>query len=475
MAPDQLRNIPESLEMENAVLNCILISEDAAAIAMGMLRASHFYNIVNVRIYRAMLYLAETGEPIDTLTVTNRLDEQGDLEKVGGAYHITGLIDNLPSAARAEHYCQVVLSRANERFTLAALHEAAEGIYAGEMTAEEAQGRVFELADNIDSKGFDSFGSFLPATMARIEMIAEKGMIPGVSTGHIDLDKKLGGLVPGHLVMVAGRPSMGKTAFALGIMKATASAGHPGAIASVESTAIELVTRCIMQARSNDDLSQPHAGIITKAALAAARKEVEILEDLPIWIDDSGLQHIDQIRARARRLKSQHGIEILMVDYLQLISGSKAENRRLEVREYTQKLKTMAKDLDITVLCLSQLSRAPELRSKLEKRPIMADLRETGDIEQDADEIMFLYRPEYYQIETELKGMFKGRDNKNLCEVRLAKHRDGPTGTIELTWLGHKVQFFDRAQFLKDEDMPGYLEHLNKSQPPPGADDESPF
>ena len=475
MASDDLRVLPQNLEMESAVLNCILLSEDAAAVAMGILRPTHFYKMAHSTIYQAMLDLSETGEPIDTLTVTNRLQEQGNLERVGGAFYITGLMEQLPSATGIEHYCQIVLDRANERATLAALHEASEGIYANEMTAEEAQGRVFELSDHLDPRGFSSFESYLPETIKRIETIAELGLIPGISTGHKDLDKIMGGVVPGHLVIIAGRPSMGKTAFALGIIKYMASQGHPGAIASIESTAVELLMRCLMQGRPNDDGSRPHEGIITKTALAAARREVEKFKEYPIWIDDSGLQHIDQIRARARRLKSQHGIEVLMVDYLQLLSGVKAENRRVEVGEYTKRLKWMAKDLNIVVLCLSQLSRAPEIRSKLEKRPIMADLRETGDIEQDADEILFLYRPEYYGIDVEIKGRFKDRDNKNLCEVRVAKHRDGPTDTIELTWLPHKVQFLDRAQYLTAEDMPPYVDYSQRSEPPPGSDDGVPF
>ncbi len=475
MAPDDLRVLPQNLEMESAVLNCILLSEDAAAVAMGILRPTHFYKMAHTTIYQAMLDLSETGEPIDTLTVTNRLQEQGNLERVGGAYYITGLMEQLPSATGIEHYCQTVLDRANERSTLAALHEASEGIYANEMTAEEAQSRVFELSDNLDPRGFSSLGEVLPETMRRIEAIAEEGMMPGIPFGHKDVDKILGGGEPGELIFIAGRPSMGKTAFAMGIIKYLASQGHPGAVASMETSALKLAMRYLMQARSNDDPSRAHEGIITKQAVIAARKEAEIIEKYPIWIDDNGLQHIDQLRARARRMKSQFGIEILMVDYLQLLSGSKAENRRLEIGEYTRKLKIMAKDLNIIVLCLSQLSRAPELRSINDRRPIMSDLRESGDIEQDADKILFLYRPEVYGIKIEVKGQFKDRDNENLCEVRVAKHKDGPTGTAELTWLPYKAQFLDRAQYLTKDDMPEYVDYSERSQPPPGSDEETPF
>jgi len=452
----------------------MLKDPDALDTAIGMIKPGQFYKEAHNKIFRAMIDLSNAGEPVDTITLSSHLSKTGDLERVGGAFYLTGLWDEILSVTSQEHYCQIVVDRANERATLAALHEASEGIYANRMTAEEAQSKVFELADDLDTRGFSSLESYLPATMERIETIFNEGMMPGISTGHVDLDKIMGGFAPGHLVIVAGRPSMGKTAFAMGVTEFVASKGHPAAIVSIESTAIELVMRSLMQARSDSDTSRPHEGIITKDALEAAYKKVERLKEYPIWFDDSGLQHIDQIRARARRLKSQYGIEILMVDYLQLLSGGTKENRRLEIREYTQKLKMMAKDLQITVMCLSQLSRAPELRSKTEKRPIMSDLRETGDIEQDADEILFLYRPEYYGILKEVKGVYKDRDNENLCEVRLAKHRDGPTGTIELTWIKKKVQFFDRAQYLTVEDMPGYSEHQQKeSQPPP--DDDAPF
>jgi replicative DNA helicase len=386
--------------------------------------------------------------------VANHLDKINLLDKVGGAYYLTGLQDSIPSASNVEHYAQIVLDRANERSTIAVLHEASEGIYNGDLSADEAQGKVFDLSDNIDPKGFVNFGSFMPQTLDTLEIIAKDGIIPGIKTGHVDLDKKIGGFKPGDLVIIGARPSMGKTSFAMGIAKDMGSSGVPLAICSIESGGSELAMRYLLQARPDDDTTKIQEGIVTSTAVKYAKKEAEAIQAYPIWIDDSGLQTIDQIRARARRLKSQHDIQVLFVDYLQLMSGSKADSRRLEIGEYTRKLKLLAKDLHITVACLSQLSRAPELRNKNDRRPLMADLRESGDIEQDADIILFLYRPTYYGLETEMKGKWKDRDNTNLAEVIIAKQRNGPTGMVELNFFESKAMFTDREQYLSDDDRP---------------------
>ena len=463
MAPKDIELPPQDIESEEAILGGILIDPRAAGDALSILRASHFYKTQNASIFRAMVNLFDDGYPIDTLTLTDRLSEQNLLEKIGGAYYLTGLAERVPSAANITSYCKIVIARANERLTISACHEAIRDIHTREIGAEEAHANIMATMDRIDTTGeYKSFEEIVPAAQAVIEMVYKTGRIPGISTGYVDLDKYTGGFTPGDLVILAGRPSMGKTALGMNILRNMASKGHAGANASIESSGQELAIRYLLQARANDDTTDYVAGHITPEAMGAIRKEAKTLKSLPIYIDDSGGQTLQQIRSRAARLKERYDIEILMVDYMQLMSGSRKENRTQEIGEYSRGLKQIARELNIIVLALSQLSRKPEIRAN--HRPVMSDLRESGDIEQDADKIIFIYRPEAYKIMVEPKGPQQGRDNTNLAEIIIAKHRNGPTGDVTMTFIKKKAQFFDREQFAREDD---HLTASKKSEPAP--------
>jgi len=379
MAQEELRIPPQNLEAEQAVLGGMLISPEAIDAALSVLKPVHFYKTAHAQIFRAMSDLNDDGYPIDALTVTEYLKRSNMLEKVGGAYAITGFAECVPSTANIEYYCNLVLDRAHERLTIATCASAIAKIYSGEITVDDVHAGIISIMDKMDPGGYQPFADIIPKAQERIEIVHKEGKIPGISTGFIDLDRILGGASPGDLITLAGRPSMGKTALGLSIVKNMARKGHPAAIASIESGSSELAARLLLQARANDDLTKYQEGFITEEAMEAIRGEAEVLKILPIWIDESGGQSIQQICSRARRLKSQYGIEILLVDYLQLIIGSKQDSRVQEIGEYTRKLKNLAKELHISVLVLSQLSRKPEERAN--KRPIMADLREcvSGD------------------------------------------------------------------------------------------------
>jgi len=477
VAPE-VRLPPQDIEAEEAILGAMLMSPDGVDDVLSMMQASHFYKTHNGFIFRAMSDLFEDGHPIDTLTVTNCLDRQNMLEKIGGAFYLTGLAERVPSAANVRAYCRIVVARANERLTISACQRAVEEIYTREISAEEAHATIMATMDKIDPGGdYQSMADIVPEAQAVIESVYKDGRIPGISTGFVDLDKYTGGLQPGDLVILAGRPSMGKTALGMSILKNMASKGHPGANASIESGAQELAIRYLLQSRGNDDKSDYTGGYITKAAMGAIRQEAKILRDLPIYIDDSGAQTLQQIRSRTSRMKSRHDIEILMVDYLQLMSGSKKDSRVQEVGEYSRGLKKIARELDIIVLALSQLNRRPEGRA--DHRPVMSDLRETGDIEQDADKIIMVYRPEVYKIMVEPKGVNQGRDNTNLAEINLVKHRNGPTGEVTMTFIKKKAQFYDREQFRPDSDAADFTRQAEPVPPEAPAekpaDDETPF
>lgn len=472
MAKKNLRLPPQALDAEEAILGAMLISPDGADTALSVMKASQFYLTSHSLIFKAFSDLSEDGHPIDTLTTINRLTEQNMLEKVGGAYYLTGLAERVPSAENVGQYCEIVIARANERLTISACQNAIDNIFTRDITAEEAHAAIMATMDRIDVGGeYRPLSDIVPEAQAVIEIVYKKGRIPGISTGFIDIDKYTGGFAPGDLIVLAGRPSMGKTALGMGILKNMARKGHPGANASIESGGQELTVRYLLQGRGNDDQSDYTGGYITPAAMGAIRQEAKILKDLPLYIDDSGGQTLQQIRSRASRMKSRHDIEILMVDYLQLMSGSKQENRTQEIGEYSRGLKRIARELDIIVLAISQLNRKPE--SRADHRPRMADLRESGDIEQDADKIIFIYRPEVYKIRVEPKGINKGRDNTNLAEIIIAKHRNGPTGDVTMTFIKNKAQFFDREQFMRDEDRPDNGRPV-ESQPEDAGEEQEP-
>jgi len=440
---DELRLPPQNLEAEQSVLGAMLLSPGAVDAAMAVLNPTDFYKTSHEQIFRAMQNLSDDGKNIDDLTLCDELGK--DLDQVGGAYYITGLGTSLPSAVLIEAHCDIVLEKSKERQIIVACNEVITALYTGDMDADSAQALMLASSDNMDLAGYRNFAEDVDESLDLIKQVHEHGNIRGYSTGFIDLDYMVGGLVPGNLFILAGRPSMGKTALALGMTRHLGLNGRVCAWASLESAGTELATRLLLQARNMDDESEYHRGTVTDRALKAAGIEAERLRKMKIYVDDTGGQALRQIRARARRIKARDSLDVLFVDYLQLMSGSKHESRTQEIGEYSRGLKLLARELDIPVVALSQLNRSPEKRGS--HRPMMADLRDSGDIEQDADVIAFIYRPIEYNITTEMKDPFKGRMNEGVAEIIIAKHRNGPTGTVEMTFIKKKAQFFDRSQW----------------------------
>lgn len=440
---DELHLPPQNLEAEQSVLGAMLLSPGAVDAAMSVLKPTDFYKTAHEKIFRALQNMSDDGKNIDTVTVSEELGK--DLDKVGGAYYITDLGTLLPTVALIEAHCDIVLEKSKERQIIGACNEVIAALYEGDMDADSAQALMLASSDSMDLAGYRNFFEDVDESLDLMKQVHEHGNIRGYSTGFIDLDYMVGGLVPGDLFILAGRPSMGKTALALGMTRHLGLNGRVCAWASLESAGTELATRLLLQARNMDDESEYHRGIVTDHALSAAGREADKLRKMKIYIDDTGGQALRQIRARARRIKARDSLDVLFVDYLQLMSGSKHENRTQEIGEYSRGLKLLGRELDISVVALSQLNRAPERRGS--HRPMMADLRDSGDIEQDADVIAFIYRPIEYNIATEMKDPFKGRMNDGVAEVIIAKHRNGPTGTVEMTFIKKKAQFFDRAQW----------------------------
>lgn len=469
-----LRLPPQDLECEQAVLGSCLMSADAIDVAMAILKPSHFYKTAHSIIYQAMCDLNDDGYPADSVTLVNKLTEINKLEKVGGAYYVTGLADAVPSAVNIEHYCGIVLECAHRRLVISVFNDGIRNIYEGDYMAEEAHASAISILDKMDPGEYKSFSDIVPVAQSNIETIHKEGKIPGMSTGFADLDRATGGLSHGELILLAGRPSMGKTALGVSTIINMAKRNYHGAVASIESSGAALATRALLQARASDDTTVYQEGYITEHAMSAVRKEAVKLAPLPIWIDDSGGQTIRIIRSRARRIKAREGLDILLVDYIQLLTGPKGESRRIEVGEYSRQLKAIAKELDIAVLAISQLSRAPEARSN--RRPIMSDLKESGDLEQEADKIIFIYRPEVYGHNIEKTDPYKGRSNLNLAEVIIAKFRDGATGMVEMTFLKEKAQFFDRESQHSDIPPPHKTKREGDDSPPSGdSKKEFPF
>ena len=440
----ELRMLPQDIEAEKSVLGAILMDGNAVYEVSGELHHYNFYSGLNDVIYRTMMGMVDDNMPIDVITLTDRMERAGLLKDTDDIFYVTGLLNVIPSSANITYYRDIVLECYKARRTIFACQEAEEKLRNKEITAEEAQESLIILADNTDVAGFQNIDSGIAKALELLENIHINKVLPGIRTGYSELDRMTGGLHKQEMLILAGRPSMGKTAFALGLMENLARKDVVCALNSLESGDKELGTRYLLQSKP-DDGTNYQEGIVTEKAMDAFRKRAEDFKDLPIFIDDSGGQTLRQICSRARRLKARHKLDVLFIDYIQLMSGVKAENRNIEVGAYSSGLKQLSKELDISVVALSQLSRKVDDRPK--KRPVMSDLRESGNIEQDADTIIFLYRPEVYGFGMDADS---GRDNTNLAELIIGKQRNGPIGSIEMTFIKEKMQFVSRG-FEREE------------------------
>ena len=434
---------PQALEAEEAVLGSMMIDEDAANKAISILGSSHyFYKDSHKKIFEAMLVLMNNSDPIDTVSVSDELKKGKNLKSVGGLYYLTGLVDKVPTSARVETYAEIVKEKGMLRDLITTSHEISKkALDAGDSVGsilDEAEQSIFSLTEQKDSKIYQHIEPILSSTVKRIEnMAANPGSIIGVPSGIIDLDKLTAGFQNGDLIILAGRPSMGKTALALTIARNAAIENKSAtAIFSLEMSSDQLGQRLLTSEARVDN------ALVRRGSPNIKWKNINIasgkLAQAPLYIDDTPALSILDLRSRARRLKREKNIELLIVDYLQLMQGPKnSENRQNEISQITQSLKALAKELDIPVIALSQLSRAVEQRTK--KEPLLSDLRESGAIEQDADVVIFLYRPAVYDKEDQ--------DLKGLAYLIVAKQRNGPTGRVTATFIDTYARFDNHQEF----------------------------
>ncbi len=428
---------PHSTEAEKSILGSMLISKAAVEQAMEVLSAQDFYSSRHQDIFAAMRDIYNTGGAVDTVTILAALQRAGTLEALGGAPYITELSVYVPSAANAAHYLRIVSERSVLRQLMEAgsriAAEAASGDKPLETILDDAERAVFNISMKKSQETMIHIRETVIACYDRLgELMKHPGQLTGVPTGFIDLDKMTSGLQGGDLVILAARPSMGKTAFALNIAQNAATrARRTVCIFSLEMPREQLVQRMLC-AESGVNVQAMRTGDITDDQLLRIAQSLDPVSGANIYIDDTPGCSVAEVRSKCRRLKSKAGLDMVVIDYLQQMDmGSSQQNQTLRVAETTRALKILARELNVPILLLSQLSRAPEQRS--DHKPVMSDLRDSGGIEQDADLIMLLYRASFYDENAE----------DNTTEVILAKHRNGPTGIVRLAWLSESTRFTD--------------------------------
>lgn len=433
---------PHDEEAEQAVIGSMMTDKDAVNSAIEVLQPEDFYREDNKVIYRAIKNIYAKAEPVDIITIKDELTSLGKLEAIGGLEYLVSLPEKVPTTANVEKYIKIVEEKSILRSLIKTSNDLIEIGYRQneeiEKIMDEAEKKIFDLTQKKSQKGYSSIRDILVDSFTELEQLYNKKQhITGVSSGFIDLDNKTAGFHKSDLVLIAARPAMGKTALALNIATNAAIKGNtPVAIFSLEMSKEQCANRilCSQAMVGSEKVSK---GDITEeewAKLAVASGELS--ESAGIFIDDSAETNIASIRAKCRKLKIEKDIGLVVIDYLQLIQGSgNVRGREQEIAEISRSLKILAKEIEVPVIALSQLSRGPE--SRPDHRPMLQDLRESGSIEQDADIVMFIYRDDYYNQDSE---------KKNIAEVIIAKHRAGPTGTVELLWMPSYTKFENKYQ-----------------------------
>ena len=435
---DPHRLPPQNLQAEQCVLGSILLHQGALVKILEIVTPEDFYRDAHKLIFSAMVVLFEKNEPQDIITVTNILKDRNQLEHVGGPAYLSTLTDIVPVAANITYYAQIIRTKSILRRLILTCTEIASRCFEEQdeidSLVDDAEQTIFEISRTKSSQDFQALSKIIPETFKRIEKLAEKKeLITGVPTGYEDLDRITAGLQPSDLIILAGRPSMGKTALAMNIVQNAAIFNKiPVGIFSLEMSKEQLGMRMLCSV-SRVDSQDLRTGFIRDPDWPKLARATGILSDAPIFIDDTPAIGVLEMRAKSRRLKAEHNIGLVVIDYLQLMRGrSSAERREQEISEISRSLKAMAKELNLPVIALSQLNRS--LESRPNKRPQLSVLRESGAIEQDADVICFLYRDEIYN---------KSEDNpkRGIAEVIIGKQRNGPTGTVELTFIDKYTTF----------------------------------
>lgn len=434
---------PHSVEAEQAVLGCMLLDSDVIPTVTELIRSSDFYREDHREICEAITDIVEQAGPVDIITVSEQLQRRGTLEKAGGMDYLASITSAVPTTANARHYAKIVEGKSLLRKLIKAAQEIAgmsyEAADEAEFVLDRAEKSIFDIIERRSTQGFAHIKDVLLETFIRLEeLYNSKSPITGVPTGFTDLDMKTAGLQNSDLVLIAARPGMGKTALALNIAQYAAVQKHvPVALFNLEMSKDQLVNRMLCSEVMVDS-HRMRTGRLDDEDWKKIARALGPLSEAPIYIDDTPGVTVMDIRAKCRRLKLEKKLGLVVIDYLQLMRGrEKAESRQQEVSEISRSLKILAKELSVPVLTMSQLSRGPESRS--DHRPMLSDLRESGAIEQDADIVMFLYRDDYYNPDSE---------KKNRAEIIIAKHRNGSTGTIYLKWFDKYTKF---ANLERDE------------------------
>ena len=429
---------PQNVEAEQAVLGAMLLSHDAVIVAMEKLQSQDFYRDVHRIIFEAMEHLHRENKEIDVITLPDELKRMKKLDDVGGLEYVLNLPNLVGSAANIEYYANIVAEKALARNLISTCTELTTEAYDGQKETEalldDAERRILQLSDTKNRGDFASVGAVVEVTLDKITKLYEnKAGLTGLPTGFRDLDRMTSGLQASDLILVAARPSMGKTAFTLNIAQNVGVRQHKTvAFFSLEMSQEQLVQRLLCQIAHIDSQKLRTGQLNSDEEWTRLTDACDKLYESPIYIDDTPGISVAEMRSKARRLKSEHGLDLIIVDYLQLMQGRNAESRQQEISEISRSLKALARELKVPLIALSQLSRSVE--SRQDKRPMLSDLRESGALEQDADIVSFLYREDYYDKETE---------NQHITEVILAKHRNGPVGSVKLYFKNEFTLFLN--------------------------------
>lgn len=435
-----LRVPPHSADAEISVLGAVLLSSDAANIALEKLHAEDFYKPAHQQVFEVVQGLFDANEPIDAVTVSEGLRRDGTLDRIGGIEFLTDLIDAVPATSNIEYYAAIVEEHALRRRLMRVGGDI--GLLATKMAEpieeviDQAEQAVFAVAERRVGDGLQPIDDLLGPAIEKAEELQRSGSeVTGTSTGFRDLDRKLAGLHPTNLVIVAARPGMGKTSLAFNIAQNVALGGKTVAIFSLEMSREEVVTRMLCS-KGRIDSQRLRTGKLTEGDFTKLSNAAGALYKQNIFVDDSAGLTVTEIRAKCRRLRRKPGLDLVVVDYLQLMNGSGQENRQQEIAMISRSLKNLARELQIPIIALSQLNRGVESRE--DKRPRLGDLRESGAVEQDADVVMFIYRDEYYHPDKV--------ESKGVAEVVIAKHRQGGVGKVDMTFLPEFTLFSDMGR-----------------------------
>lgn len=479
---------PQVLDLEEVVLGALMLEKNALNAVVEFLKPEHFYLETHKEIYTAIVDLFKATEPVDMRTVVNQLRKTGKLELVGGAYYIAELTSKVSSAANIEYHARVIMEMAIKRELIQVASQIQSDAYEDTTDVfellDKTEQSIFQISDSNLRKNYDNMRNLMARAIQELQILKEhKDGLTGVPSGFTELDRMTSGWQKSDLVIIAARPGMGKTAFVVSALRnAAVDFKIPVAIFSLEMASIQLVNRMI-SAEAELESEKIKKGNLAEHEWAQLVHKTSRLSSAPIFIDDTPALSILELRAKCRRLKAEHGIQIIVIDYLQLMRGEQGGNREQEIASISRSLKGIAKELNVPVLALSQLSRSVETRGG-DKKPQLSDLRESGSIEQDADIVMFLYRPEYYKITVDEDGM----PTQGVGEVILAKHRNGSTGNVKLKFIGKYTKFADlESPSSYDNPFSGMitresrLNAFNEDTPPPpppsfpGGGDDAPF